>query len=119
MINTYECQSSNKSHARPLRLKNQPNGPQKLEAPSPPSPYDILPPMSLTVEITGVAYGGNGIGRINNKVVFVPFTAPGDIAEIEITEDKKDFSIAKLIGLKEPSKMRTSSPCPVYMICGG
>ena len=75
--------------------------------------------MSLTVEITGVAYGGSGIGRINNKVVFTPFTAPGDVAEIEIIEDKKDFSIAKLIGLKEASKMRTSSPCPVYMICGG
>ena len=47
--------------------------------------------MSLTIEITALAYGGNGIGRIDNKVVFVPFTAPGDVAEIEITEDKKIF----------------------------
>ncbi|MEK7313079.1 MAG: TRAM domain-containing protein, partial [Deltaproteobacteria bacterium] len=75
--------------------------------------------MSLTIEITALAYGGNGIGRIDNKVVFVPFTAPGDVAEIEITEDKKDFSIAKLVSLKEPSKIRTSPPCPVYTICGG
>lgn len=84
-----------------------------------PAPYDILPPMSLTVEITGLAYGGSGIGRIDNKVVFVPFTAPGDIAEVRITEDKKDFSIAELISLKEPSKIRTSPPCPVYTVCGG
>lgn len=75
--------------------------------------------MSLTVEITGFAYGGSGIGRIDNKVVFVPFTAPGDVAEIEITEDKKDFSIAKLVSLKKPSDMRTPPPCPVYTICGG
>ena len=47
--------------------------------------------MSLTVEITGLAYGGSGIGRIDNKVVFTPFTAPGDVAEIKITEDKKIF----------------------------
>src|SRR3989304_7267410 len=75
--------------------------------------------MALTVELTGLAYGGSGIGRINNKVVFVPFTAPGDVVEVEIIEDKKDFSTAKLVNLKEPSKMRPPPSCPVYTICGG
>lgn len=75
--------------------------------------------MSLTVEITGLAYGGSGIGRIDNKVIFTPFTAPGDVAEVTITEDKKDFSIAKLVSLKQASEIRTSPPCPVYTICGG
>ncbi|MBI5560004.1 MAG: class I SAM-dependent RNA methyltransferase [Deltaproteobacteria bacterium] len=75
--------------------------------------------MPSTVEITSLAYGGNGVGRIDGKVVFVPFTAPGDVAEVEMTSEKKDFGFATLTGLKTPSPLRQTPPCPVFTLCGG
>ena len=48
--------------------------------------------MKSVVRITGIAVGGRGVGRIDGKVVFVPYTAPGDEALIEITSEKKGFS---------------------------
>ena len=41
--------------------------------------------MHPAVEITGLAYGGSGVGRVNGKVVFVPFTAPGDVVKVRVT----------------------------------
>ncbi|MBU1205973.1 MAG: TRAM domain-containing protein [Proteobacteria bacterium] len=38
---------------------------------------------SLTVEIEKMVYGGRGMGRVNGKVVFVPFTAPGEKVQVE------------------------------------
>ena len=35
------------------------------------------------VEITDLAFGGEGVGRIDNMVCFVPFTAPGDVVQVE------------------------------------
>lgn len=72
-----------------------------------------------TVEITTLAYGGSGIGRIDGKVVFVPFTAPGDTARVRTTLEKKGFSEAELVELLKPSQLRTSPPCPVFGVCGG
>lgn len=72
-----------------------------------------------TVEITALAYGGRGVGRIAGKVVFVPYTAPGDVAQIRITAEKKGFSEGALIGLVTPSPIRQEPSCPVYGVCGG
>jgi len=46
------------------------------------------------IKIDSVAFGGEGVGRIDNLVTFVPFSAPGDELDIEITQRKKDFSAA-------------------------
>lgn len=75
--------------------------------------------MSSVIEITSLAYGGKGLGRIDGKVVFVPFTAPGDIAEIEITADKKGFSEGSVKSLVTPSPLRVEPACPYYGRCGG
>ncbi|MFQ5353562.1 MAG: class I SAM-dependent RNA methyltransferase [Thermodesulfobacteriota bacterium] len=75
--------------------------------------------MSLTLEITGLAYGGSGIGRDAGKVVFVPFTAPGDVIEAEVTKEKKRYSEARLRKILTPSPIRDEPLCPVYSRCGG
>ncbi len=77
--------------------------------------------MSLTVEITSLAYGGAGVGRAEKggKVVFVPFTAPGDVCVVDVTEEKKNYSNAALVEVKEPSALRVSPRCPVFTRCGG
>lgn len=75
--------------------------------------------MNVTVEITGVAYGGSGVGRTDGKVVFVPFTAPGDVAEVEITKDKKSFFEGRLVRIATPGPDRVEPECPYFGRCGG
>lgn len=72
-----------------------------------------------TIEITDIAFGGEGVGRVDDLVVFTPFTARGDVAEIEITEVKKQFARARLIELKETSQLRANPQCDYYSTCGG
>jgi len=43
----------------------------------------------IEVAIDTVAFGGNGVGRIHDLVVFVPFTVEGDRVEVEITAVRK------------------------------
>ncbi len=75
--------------------------------------------MSITLEITGLAYGGSGIGRDSGKVVFVPFTAPGDLVEAEIVKEKKRFCEGRLEKILEPSPLRDEPLCPLFGACGG
>ena len=45
-----------------------------------------------TIEITDVSTSGEGIGRAESMVVFVPGTVPGDTADVEIAEVKKNIA---------------------------
>jgi len=73
----------------------------------------------VRVRIESVAFKGYGVARIDGKVVFVPYTVTGDEAWIEITEEKKRYSLARLIQIIEPSPRRVSPPCPYFGTCGG
>jgi tRNA/tmRNA/rRNA uracil-C5-methylase (TrmA/RlmC/RlmD family) len=69
--------------------------------------------------ITDIAFGGEGVARLNDFVVFVPFVLPGETVEVEITEVKKRFAHAKLISVLEPSPHRVSPSCRYFGECGG
>ncbi|TAN63411.1 23S rRNA (uracil(1939)-C(5))-methyltransferase RlmD [bacterium] len=71
------------------------------------------------IDITGLAYGGRGIGRLGNKVVFVPFTAPGDKAVIKIINEKKGYAEARLVEVASPSSARVAPRCVYFGECGG
>jgi len=71
------------------------------------------------LEITDLAYRGAGVGRIEGKTCFVPFTAPGDRVEVLITEDKKKFSFGEVRRILRPSPERIEPRCPVFTVCGG
>jgi tRNA/tmRNA/rRNA uracil-C5-methylase (TrmA/RlmC/RlmD family) len=73
----------------------------------------------LTLKIESVAFGGQGVGRADGFVIFVPFTAPDDIVEIEIVERKKKFARGRLLKIIEPSPQRTQPLCRYYGRCGG
>lgn len=75
--------------------------------------------MEKTVSITGLAFGGRGVGRIDGKVVFVPFTAPGDEVRVRITADKKGFSEGEVLSLLTPSPIRRPPACGLFGRCGG
>lgn len=75
--------------------------------------------MAIRVEITDLAYGGRGVGRIDGKVVFVPYTAPGDVVDVEVVSEKKGFSEGIITDLIEPSPDRVKPLCRYYGECGG
>ena len=72
------------------------------------------------LEIASIAAGGDGVGRTEGMVVFVPRTAPGDVARVRIARAKR-FARGELLSLDEPSPSRVDPPCPHYSIdrCGG
>ncbi len=63
--------------------------------------------------------GGSCITRIDGKAVFVPFTLPGETIDLEITEDRKDYSFARVESVRSPSPKRVVPACPVFGKCGG
>lgn len=73
----------------------------------------------VAAEITGMAFGGRGIARLDGLAVFVRNAVPGDRALIQITRRKKNFAEAYLAQLIEPSADRVEAPCPYSGVCGG
>lgn len=71
------------------------------------------------LKIDTMAFGGAGLGRIDGKVCFVPFTAVGDTARVRIVTDKKSYMEGELLECVIPSPHRISPPCPVFGECGG
>src|ERR1051325_11828163 len=73
----------------------------------------------LTLKITDIAFGGEGVARLDEFGVFVPFVAPGETVEAEVTEVKKRFARAKLLRVVQPSPERVEPACPYFSDCGG
>ncbi len=73
----------------------------------------------LTLTIHDIAFGGEGVGRIDDFVVFVPFVIAGETVEAEITEVKKNFARAKLLRITMPSPERVTPECRYFTQCGG
>ena len=71
------------------------------------------------VRISDLSWGGEGIGRIGGKVVFIPFVLPGEVVEVEVVRSKRNYSQGRLIRILEPSPDRIEPPCPFYRECGG
>jgi 23S rRNA (uracil1939-C5)-methyltransferase len=73
----------------------------------------------LAVDISDIAFGGEGVARVDDFVVFVPFVVVGETVEVEITEIKKRFARAKLLRVVQPSPHRVSPSCRYFGACGG
>lgn len=71
------------------------------------------------LEITDLAFGGDGVGRIENMVCFVPYTVPGDVISVELLERKKNYLRGRLVEVLSPSQWRTEPVCPYFGNCGG
>ena len=69
--------------------------------------------------ITDLTDTGNGIGRKDNMVVFVPQTAVGDTVRAKIIKVNKNYCIGKLIEIINPSQSRIDSDCDCFSKCGG
>ena len=80
--------------------------------------------MTDIVTITGIAVGGDGVGRLSDgRVVFVPRTAPGDRIRLRegSLQQHRNFARAEVGEIVEPGPGRVAPPCPHYIHdhCGG
>ncbi len=73
----------------------------------------------LVLHIEDIAFGGKGVARHDGKVIFVPFTAPGDTITAQIVKSKKSFAEARMVKLMTPSPDRVEARCPYFTGCGG
>ena len=73
----------------------------------------------INLTIHDLAFGGEGVGRIDEFVVFVPFVITGETVEAEITEVKKNFARAKLLRVVTASPERVAPECRYFGACGG
>jgi 23S rRNA (uracil1939-C5)-methyltransferase len=74
----------------------------------------------MTLDITGIAAGGDGVARHEGLVVFVPRTAPGDRVVARV-QAKGRFGRGVLATVESPGPGRTTPACPHYERdrCGG
>jgi tRNA/tmRNA/rRNA uracil-C5-methylase (TrmA/RlmC/RlmD family) len=79
----------------------------------------FAPGQRVTITIHDVAFGGEGVGRAEQMVVFVPFTAIGEEVEVELTEVKKNFARGKAVNILKASPHRATPECPYFGACGG
>jgi len=80
--------------------------------------------VSDIVTITGIAVGGDGVGRLSDgRVVFVPRTVPGDRIRLRegSLERHRNFARAEVGEIAEAGPGRVAPPCPHYVHdhCGG
>lgn len=79
----------------------------------------IIEDMSEIVTAEKMVAGGDCIGSLNGKKVFIPYAIPGEKLEVEITNDARDYCNSKIINVIEPSEKRVMPFCPLYTTCGG
>jgi tRNA/tmRNA/rRNA uracil-C5-methylase (TrmA/RlmC/RlmD family) len=73
----------------------------------------------VALQIQDIAFGGEGVGRVDDFVVFVPFVMVGETVMAEITEVKKQFARARLLRVEQPSPERVAPQCRYFTQCGG
>lgn len=71
------------------------------------------------VVITDAGSEGKAVGKVNNRVIFVPFVVPGDIVDVETYPRRKAYFEGKAVAIHHYSDLRTEPVCEHFGICGG
>jgi 23S rRNA (uracil1939-C5)-methyltransferase len=73
----------------------------------------------LELTIDSLAYGGNGVARLNGFVVFVRRGLPGDRVRARVTKVQRRHAEALVTEVVAPGPQRVEAPCAHYPACGG
>jgi 23S rRNA (uracil1939-C5)-methyltransferase len=73
----------------------------------------------LSLTIDDLAFGGEGVGRADGYVVFVPGGLPGDRLQVRLVQVRSRFGRGIIETVLEPSPQRVEAPCPYFGRCGG
>src|SRR5687767_2297840 len=73
----------------------------------------------VEVSIHDLAFGGEGVGRLDGYVVFVPGGLPGDRLRVRVTDTRARYARAQIEAVVTASPERVDAPCPYFGRCGG
>ena len=71
------------------------------------------------IEINAMTFGPFGVGRHDGKAVMVAGAVAGDIVDVEIVSERRDYAVAKIREVIRASAERRVTPCPYLPRCGG
>jgi 23S rRNA (uracil1939-C5)-methyltransferase len=71
------------------------------------------------IAITGYAAEGKALAKVDGKVIFISGAVPGDVADVLITKNKKDWAEGRAQQIKEYAKERVLPFCKHFGVCGG
>jgi 23S rRNA (uracil1939-C5)-methyltransferase len=71
------------------------------------------------IAITDISYDGSGVGRHENKVVFVNKAVPGDVVDVKVYKSRKNYYEATVVNFKSTSALRSEPFCMHFGTCGG
>jgi 23S rRNA (uracil1939-C5)-methyltransferase len=74
--------------------------------------------MSIEVELTDLAYGGDAVGRYEGRVLFVPGGIPGERVLVEIVEERRGHARAELLEILRPAPERVEPQYPLLTDSG-
>jgi 23S rRNA (uracil1939-C5)-methyltransferase len=79
-----------------------------------------LPGEVFTLRIESLVFGGAGLAHLDDgRVVFVAYSAPGELVEATVERSHSDYIEAVATRVIDPSPDRVEAPCPLFGECGG
>jgi 23S rRNA (uracil1939-C5)-methyltransferase len=66
-----------------------------------------------------LVYGGDGLARLEGRVVLAPFVLPGERIRVQKWREQPGLVRAHTLEVLEPAAERVAAPCPVFGRCGG
>jgi 23S rRNA (uracil1939-C5)-methyltransferase len=81
-----------------------------------------MPPRAgdiIELDVTSLAYGGQGVARVDEFVVFVRGAVPGDRVRARVTKRKQSHGEARTLEVLSPSPRRVAPRCRHSQECGG
>ncbi|MGN0209829.1 MAG: 23S rRNA (uracil(1939)-C(5))-methyltransferase RlmD [Muribaculaceae bacterium] len=78
-------------------------------------PYPLLEGLT----IVDVAAEGNALARHDEMVVFVPYGAPGDVVDVQITKKRHSYAEGRIVRLVKAGDVRIAPRCEHFGVCGG
>jgi 23S rRNA (uracil1939-C5)-methyltransferase len=82
-------------------------------------PAPVQRDQELELTIDSLAFGGNGVARLDGFVLFVRRGLPGDRVRARVTKVKRSHAEALAEEILEPGPVRVEAPCQHYPACGG
>ncbi len=74
---------------------------------------------SLRIKIHSLGSSGEGVGKLDELIIFVEGALPSEEILAEVVTRKKNYAVAKLLEIVKPAPERTEPFCPLYKDCGG
>jgi 23S rRNA (uracil1939-C5)-methyltransferase len=77
------------------------------------------PATEQSLRIEKLVYGGDGLARVDSRVILTPFVLPGELVRAQVQRAKNDLLRGRLVEVLEPAAERVEPACPYFLRCGG